>query len=65
MTNRQWLESLTDEQLAYVFVEVGCGCCAYTMGSDDCLKPEQFNNSTCIKGTAKWLKQEHTEDDEC
>lgn len=63
MTNREWLETLTDEHLAYVFVEIGCGCCAYTFAVD-CpnMKPHQFDQANCVEGTTKWLKQEHKED---
>lgn len=66
MTNREWLQTLTDEQLAYIMTEVGCGCCVYTFRLEgDCpnMRPEHFNTQHCIDGTTKWLKAEHKDDE--
>ena len=55
MTNREWLATLTDEQLVKVmrvFREDWCSCCAdnYSKG-DKC--------GFCFDGQVEWLSQEH------
>lgn len=62
MTNREWLETLTDEEFAKWSIEVGCGMCAYNPDRGFCnnitdIAP--FEQNCCINGTAKWLQMEH------
>ena len=66
MTNRQWLETLTDEEFAKWHVEIGCGSCAHNPEKGFCYNISglvSFNKAYCIDGTAQWLKQEHKEDE--
>lgn len=56
MTNREWLESLSDERFAE---EIGgCGCCIHDK-TNDC----QYKTETCDEARIKWLQAEH-EDEE-
>ncbi len=61
MTNREWLESLSDEELAnFIFME-GCKCetCEYDGNKGNkCLEP-----CSCIDGKTKWLGATHKEQD--
>lgn len=61
MTNREWLESLSDEKLAVLMAESGCldvtsslcnGYCAYTKDCCQC---------NCTEGIIAWLQSEHEE----
>lgn len=65
MTNREWLQTLTDEELAKWHVEIGCGSCVYNpeRGFCDILNGANalINEDSCIDGTAQWLKQEYKE----
>lgn len=65
MTNRQWLETLTDKELAKWHVEIGCGSCAYNPERGFCNNfsgsTVSFDETRCIDGTARWLKQEYKE----
>lgn len=65
MTNRQWLETLTDEELAKWRVSVDCRSCAHNPEKGFCnnLSGISFDPNCCIDGTAKWLQQEHKEND--
>lgn len=64
MTNREWLETLTDEEFAKWNYEIGCGSCAYNPEKGIC---ERISNLSCLypnpcmDGIAKWLQQEHKE----
>lgn len=65
MTNRQWLESLTDEELAQWNVSVGCGSCVHNPEKGFCNNLSDissFEKDCCVDGIAKWLKQEHMEE---
>ena len=65
MTNRQWLETLTDEELAKWHVEIGCGSCAHNPKKGICFNLSgiiSFNEAHCIDGTAKWLQMKHKGD---
>lgn len=54
MTNREWLNSLSDEELAEkVFPNNGCVFCAYNDGN--------CHQKDCTKGQVDWLKQKRTE----
>lgn len=56
MTNREWLETLTDEE----FVRLMCYSCESCTGHTD---PEKCNTMLCRDGHIEWLKQEHKEDE--
>ena len=62
MTNRQWLATLTDEQLAEWNYDIGCGMCAYNPKRGICKSISDlanFDREHCIDGIAKWLQIEH------
>ena len=64
MTNRQWLETLTDEELAKWRVSLECRSCAHNPEKGFCNNLSgivSFDPNCCIDGTAQWLKQEHKE----
>lgn len=64
MTNREWLETLTDEELAKWRVSVDCRSCAHNPEKGFCnnlTDIASFDQNCCIDGTAQWLKQEHKE----
>lgn len=50
MTNREWLATLTDEELAK-HLEFSCNSCIYEPDSTLCWD--------CVKGLKEWLKSEH------
>lgn len=56
MTNREWLETLTDEE----FVRIMCYSCECCTGHTDL---EKCNKMLCRDGRIEWLKQEHKESD--
>lgn len=64
MTNRQWLETLTDEELAKWCQTVGCGSCAHNPERGFCENFDlpTFDQNRCIDGMAKWLQAEHKEE---
>ena len=65
MTNREWLQTLTDEEFAKWHVEIGCGSCVYNPEQGFCknlLDISSFEEDCCVNGTAQWLQQEHKED---
>ena len=54
MTNREWLTTLTNEQLIKfirTFREDWCSCCADYYNDSDC--------GVCFDGQVEWLSQEH------
>ena len=53
MTNREWLNSLSNENLAYQFVN-SCDICAYA--GKNCMENSEMS---CYEGCVKWLEQEH------
>lgn len=59
MTNREWLASLSDEQLIKVFrsfkEDTCCMCKASNMWGDDC-------ECCCFDGQVAWLSMEHVDD---
>lgn len=63
MTNREWLNSLTDEKLAWWYLNVGCGACAHNPEKGWCinLSNSNFDANYCIDGMTQWLKAEHKE----
>ncbi len=65
MTNREWLQTLTDEEFAKWNYEIGCGMCANNPERNFCNNISgtvSFNQNRCINGVARWLQQEHKED---
>ncbi len=61
MTNREWLRSLTDEELANFFIDDRrsfyggvCNICAHDV---NCMYDKTLK---CNNGIAIWLKQEYT-----
>ena len=57
MTNRQWLESLTDEELAKALSVGICLLCGF-FATSSCLDDEC--NLRCSEGLVNWLQTEHT-----
>lgn len=55
MTNREWLNKLSDKELAGELH--GCKHCAY-IGEFCCERPEYKN---CVDGITEWLNAEHIE----
>ena len=62
MTNREWLRSLTDNELAEIFCDndLGniCNICVYRNDRKGCM-----NVMWCEDGVSEWLKQEHKDDE--
>lgn len=62
MTNREWLRSLTDNELAEIFCDndLGniCNICVYRNDRKGCM-----NVTCCEYGVSAWLKQEHKDDE--
>ena len=54
MTNREWLQTLTDEE----FVRIMCSSCESCIGHTSI---EKCNSMLCRDGRIEWLKQEHKE----
>ena len=50
MTNRDWIATLTDEELAK-HLEFSCNSCVYEPDSTPC--------GDCVGGVLEWLKSEH------
>lgn len=62
MTNREWLNTLSDEDFAKWHIEIGCGTCAFNPMRGACsnaIYPTSYKEEYCIEGTSKWLQQEH------
>ena len=61
MTNRQWLESLSDEELAAELDDWLCFHCIHNRGRDmaHCVLENGYDEAICRSGTTKWLKNEH------
>lgn len=61
MTNREWLRSLTDEELADFFIDdkrsLNDGICNICAHDCYCMYDEKLK---CDNGIATWLKQEYT-----
>ena len=57
MTNREWLNSLSDEELAKWLDKIAnCTVCVnHVAGGSSCLM------SDCVGGISRWLKQKRTE----
>lgn len=64
MTNREWLNTLSDEEFAKWSYEIGCGMCAYNSEKGFCDNLScvvSFKEDRCINGTTQWLQMEHKE----
>jgi hypothetical protein len=53
MTNREWLNSLSDEDFCTALEQVDCRLCAFY---GDC------KGKQCRDGFVEWLREEHKED---
>lgn len=53
MKNREWLNTLTNEELI-LYLIASCDVCAYA--GRECIKHDGTN---CDEGCVKWLEQEH------
>lgn len=53
MTNREWLNSLSDENFCTALEQIDCRLCAFY---GDC------KGKQCRDGFVEWLKKEHEED---
>lgn len=53
MTNREWLNNLSDEAIASLATGNKCDYCAYFYKCQ--------SGGTCRDGFLAWLKEEHTE----
>ena len=61
MTNREWIESLEDEDFLEVcerMVLCDCACCIY--GKEDCSNMP----NDCVERQVKWLNAEHKENND-
>lgn len=62
MTNREWLETLTDEEFAVWYDEhVGCDTCAHKPEKGFCNNLSDiasFEKDCCVDGKVQWLKKE-------
>ena len=62
MTNREWLVTLSDADLAKMMQ--ACVHCIYSKGRrGNCLANGEIKGA-CVTGTMRWLAAEHTERDE-
>lgn len=61
MTNREWLMSLSDEELAKLYSQlvahVFCSCCDYVK-KESC---HDAHDGACFEARVKWLNAEHKE----
>lgn len=53
MTNREWINSLSNEDLVMEII-APCEICAYA--GKGCMEHDEWN---CFEGRVKWLEQEH------
>lgn len=56
MTNREWLNSLSNVDLVYQVFLGPCSICVYA--DRNCM---ENSNMSCYEGCLKWLEQEHEE----
>ena len=61
MTNREWLNKLSNEDFVHLIIarrDTGinprCGSCVYA--DEECVEHDEM---TCYEGCVKWLEQEH------
>ena len=53
MTNREWLQTLTDEEFAKWHVEIGCGSCVYNPEKGFCKNLLDISSFEDIYGVVK------------
>lgn len=53
MTNREWINTLTNKECVYLFASA-CNVCIYK--DKDCAEHAGMN---CYEGCLKWLEKEH------
>jgi len=58
MTNREWLESLSDKELAYVIIDIDVKSCQEMYHNNLC---QYAQKNACEKCRIKWLKMERKE----
>ncbi len=58
MTNREWLQTLTDEE----FVQIMCYSCDCCVGHSSICQIK-CGKTSCRNGRIEWLQQEHKEND--
>lgn len=61
MANRQWLETLTDEEFAKWHTEVECRSCVHNPEKGFCnnlTDITSFERDRCVNGKVQWLKKE-------
>ena len=60
MTNREWLESLSDEELAkFLIKRKVCTICAYHKLYRSVCNSKTILRLNCSKGVIEWLQTEH------
>lgn len=61
MTNREWLENLTDEELAAELDDWLCLHCIHNRRKycADCSLQNNCDKTICRDGTVKWLQAEY------
>ncbi len=65
MTNREWLNTLSDEEFAGKYLIVWCSNCVHNPQRGMCrnlTKGVTFESDYCTDGMAKWLQMEHKGD---
>lgn len=58
MTNREWLESLSDKELAYIIIDFDVKSCQEMYKNNLC---QYHKKNACEKCRIKWLQMEHKE----
>lgn len=62
MTNREWLESLSDNELAEILNNEPCGKrCFVTKAYGNCLA--RIMTNSCNKQIVRWLQSEHKDEE--
>ncbi len=62
MTNREWLERMSDQELSmFIYNNEGYPNCYICGNNGNCVFDEATDRD-CLGGVIKWLKQEHDND---
>lgn len=56
MKNREWLNSLSNKNLALLLIAPRDTCDKCANAGKDCMEHSEMN---CFEGCVKWLEQEH------
>ena len=60
MTNREWLASLSDKELAkWIFSAHPCECCDWQNNTPGCWDDD---DASCEAAWERWLKSEHKDE---